>query len=45
MKEDILPNTLEPRVENVQINAFVDVDHVRDKITRRSQMGIIVFMN
>ena len=41
-EEDIPPNTPEPRGESVQINVFVDVHHTGDKITRKSQTGIII---
>ena len=42
---DLPPNDLEPRDKSLQINCFVDVDHGGDKITRRSQTGIILFGN
>ena len=44
-EEDILPNVPEPRDESVEISIFVDVDHTGNKINRRSQTGIIIFMN
>ena len=35
----------EPRGEPIQINVFVDADHAGDKVTRRSQTGILIFGN
>ena len=35
----------EPLGESVQINTFVDADHAGDKLTRRSQTGILIFCN
>ena len=43
--EDFPPNAPEPRSKSLQINCFVDVDYGGDKITRRSQTGIILFGN
>ena len=43
--EDLQPNALEPRGKSLQINCFVDADHGGDKITRRSQTGIVLFRN
>ena len=43
--EDLPPNAPEPRGESLQINCLVDADHDGDKITRRSQTGIILFGN
>jgi hypothetical protein len=33
------------RGNSVQINCFVDVDHAGNRITRRSQTGILIFLN
>ena len=43
--EDLPPNAPEPPCKSLQINCFVDADHGGDKITRRSQTGIILFGN
>ena len=43
--DEIPPNAPKPRGKSVQINCFVDADHGGDKITRRSQTGIILFGN
>jgi hypothetical protein len=39
------PNAPEPRGEPVNMFCFCDTDHAGDKITRRSQTGIILFLN
>lgn len=44
-KEDIPPNAPPPRGNAVQINCFVDADHAGNRITRRSQTGILIFLN
>ena len=43
--EDLPPNAPEPRGNSVQINCFVDSDHAGDRLTRRSQSGIILYCN
>ena len=43
--EDIPPNAPPPRGSPVQINCFVDSDHASDRITRRSQTGILLYCN
>ena len=43
--EDLPSNAPEPRGKSVQINCFVDADHASDKITRRAQMGILIYLN
>jgi hypothetical protein len=44
--EEIQVNIPEPLVKPMQITCFVDVDHhVANKKTRRSQTGIIIFIN
>jgi hypothetical protein len=40
-KDEIPPNAPTPRGNAIQINCFVDADHVSYCITRRSQTGII----
>jgi len=44
-EESIPTNAPIPRGKSVQINCFVDADHAGDKITRRSQTGILIFCN
>jgi hypothetical protein len=44
-KEDIPPNAPIPRGNAVQINCFVDADHAGNRITRRSQTRILIFLN
>jgi hypothetical protein len=44
-KEEIPPNALEPRGAIVQINAFVDANHTRNQLTRRSHTGILIYLN
>jgi hypothetical protein len=43
--EPIPPNVPELRGNPVDIHAFVDADHAGGKVTRRSQTGIIIFLN
>ena len=43
--KDLPLNAPEPRGKSLQINCYVDVDHGEDKITLRSQSGIILFGN
>jgi hypothetical protein len=43
--EPIPPNAPPPRGNAVQINAFVDADHAGNKLTRRSQTGILIYLN
>ena len=35
----------EPLGRGVKMSVFVDADHVGDKVTRRSQKGILIFLN
>jgi hypothetical protein len=44
-KEDLPPNAPAPRGMPVQINAFVDANHAGNKLTRRSQTGILLYLN
>ena len=44
-EEAISSNAPEPRGKRVQINCFVDADHARNFITRRSQTGIFIYLN
>jgi hypothetical protein len=45
VKEPIPPKAPPPRGNAVQINCFVDADHAGNKITWRSQTGILIFIN
>jgi hypothetical protein len=43
---DSLPDDMpEPRGLEISINYFVDADHATDKVTRRSQIGVLIFIN
>ena len=44
-EEDLPLNAPEPRGNPIQINCFVDSDHAGDRITRRSQTGILLYCN
>ena len=44
-KEDIPANSPEPLGKSVQINAYSDADHAGNKVTRRSQTGILIYVN
>jgi hypothetical protein len=44
-EEDLPPNAPEPRGNSIQVNCFVDSDHAGDRVTRRSQTGIILYCN
>ena len=43
--EEIPPNAPPPRGNPIQVNCFVDSDHAGDRLTRRSQTGIILYCN
>ncbi len=43
--EEHPPNAPPPRGMPIQINVFVDADHASNKITRRSQTGILMYLN
>ena len=43
--EDMPTNAPGPRGNPVQINCFVDSDHAGDRLTRRSQSGILIYCN
>lgn len=45
VEEDIPTNAPEPRGMPVQINVFVDASHARNKVTRRSHTGILIYLN
>ena len=44
-KEDIPTNMPEPLGKAVSTHCFVDASHASDKITRKSQTGILIFVN
>ena len=44
-REAIPPNMPEPRGREVKITCFVDADHAGDKVTQKSQTGILTFIN
>ena len=44
-KEELPTNAPPPRGNPVQVNCFVDSDHAGDRLTRRSQTGIILYCN
>ena len=43
--DEIPKNAPEPRGKSVQVNVYVDADHAGNKVTRRSQTGILIFLN
>ena len=43
--EEFPPNVLKSRGKGVQLNCFVELDHAGDRMTRRSQTGILIFGN
>lgn len=43
--DEIPKNAPIPRGESVQVNVYVDADHAGNKVTRRSQTGILIFLN
>ena len=43
--EDIPDNAPPPCGASVQINVYVDSDHAGNKVTRRSQTGILILLN
>ena len=44
-KEEFPDNMPESRGKLVQINLYVDKDHAGNQVTRRSQTGILIFLN
>jgi hypothetical protein len=44
-KEEIPSTIPEPRGHAVQIIVFVDTEHAGDSVTRRSQTGILLYLN
>jgi hypothetical protein len=45
VKEEIPANAPEPLGKEVHMYCFCDADHAGDRLTRRSQTGIIIFLN
>ena len=45
VKEKIPKNAPQPRRQPVQIYVFVDASHAHNKLTRRSQTGILLYLN
>ena len=45
MKEEIPPNTPKPRGNSVSTHCFVDANYAGNKVTRRSQAGMLIFVN
>jgi hypothetical protein len=43
--EVLPPDQPEPLGNAVQMTMFVDSDHAEDKVTRRSRIGILIFLN
>ena len=43
--EDLPPHAPQPRGNPIELSCFFDSDHAGDKITRRSQTGIILYCN
>ena len=44
-EEDLPPNMPKPLGKMASISVMVDADHARDKVTRRSVTGIVLFVN
>jgi hypothetical protein len=44
-REAIPPNAPVPLGESVQMTVFVDADHARNLLTRRSRTGVLVYLN
>jgi hypothetical protein len=45
VQEEIPKNAPPPQGQPVQLNVFVDANHARNKLTRRSQTGILLYLN
>jgi len=45
IKESLPTNAPAPKGNSIQMNIFVDADHASNKITRRSQTGILIYIN
>jgi hypothetical protein len=44
-REAIPPNAPVPLGESVQMTVFVDADHAGNLLTRRSRMGVLIYLN
>ena len=44
-EEDIPKDMPEPRGKEMRITTYVDADHARDKVTRRSVTGVLLLVN
>jgi hypothetical protein len=45
VNESLPPNAPTPRGNPIQMNVFVEADHAANKISRRSQTGILLYIN
>ena len=45
VKEDIPKNVSRALVKGVEVTAWVDADHIGDKLTRRNHTGLLIFVN
>ena len=45
VKEAITPNMPKPRGNSISMHCFIDSNHVGNKVTRRSQTGILIFFH
>ena len=43
--EDLPPNAPAPRGKPLSMHVFVDSNHAGDKVTRRSQTSILLYLN
>jgi hypothetical protein len=44
-KENIPPDMPPPRGKPVSVHCFTDADHAKDRVNRRSQTGVLIFVN
>ena len=44
-QEDVPTDIPVPKGKEIRITVFVDADHARDKVTRRSVTGILLLLN
>jgi hypothetical protein len=44
-KENIPPDMPPPRGKPVSVHCFTDADHANDRVNRRSQTGVLIFVN
>ena len=43
--EDVPPDMPDPKGNEAKLTCYVDADHARDKLTRRSVTGIVLLVN